>query len=124
MARLYHRGDGPANAVAAVTRVSPQGGRGNRSRAAAFIAAPAVRSRTLKDVAMRIGVREPLRSTEDPVIPSAPPARRLRRRVRASQPLAAEDTALPGHLLVLLSRLHRAEAAPAEAAEAARPASP
>ncbi|WP_238313406.1 hypothetical protein [Methylobacterium crusticola] len=38
-----------------------------------------------------------------------PPARRPSGRARTN-PFAAEDTALPGRMLVLLSRLHRGEA--------------
>ncbi|WFT81944.1 MULTISPECIES: hypothetical protein [unclassified Methylobacterium] len=47
---------------------------------------------------------------------SSPPPRTIRRaerRERPRPPLTGEETALPGHLLVLLSRLHRAELASA-----------
>ncbi|WP_407526350.1 hypothetical protein [Methylobacterium oryzisoli] len=64
---------------------------------------------------MRMRVRVPFRTEDSSQPPS--PTRRGRRRTRTN-PLAAEETALPGHLLVLLSRLHRAEG------EAASPPSP
>ncbi|MGX7705309.1 hypothetical protein [Methylobacterium sp. Gmos1] len=43
---------------------------------------------------------------------------------RRAAPLTAEDTALPGRMLVLLSRLHRSEMQLKADAEAARTATP
>lgn len=66
-------------------------------------------------MAMRVRVRVPLASPK--VASSSLPPRRAPRRLRtAPHPLIADETALPGHLLVLLSRLHRAEIVAAEAA--------
>ncbi|WP_244424653.1 hypothetical protein [Methylobacterium nodulans] len=52
------------------------------------------------------------------------PSARTRRGPRAARvnPFPADETALPGHLLVLLSRLHRAETAAAELADQPGPA--
>ncbi|GJD98125.1 hypothetical protein GMJLKIPL_0032 [Methylobacterium isbiliense] len=66
---------------------------------------------------MRMRVRVPFRTEDPPQSPSR--SRRDRRRARTN-PFSAEETALPGHLLVLLSRLHRVEG---EAASPSPPAS-
>ncbi|MFE1603113.1 hypothetical protein [Methylobacterium sp. ID0610] len=50
--------------------------------------------------------------------PTSPLARRVPQPIRVN-PISTDETALPGHLLVLLSRLHRAEIAATEPAEPA-----
>ena len=99
--------------------------RRNRSTGSAFIAAPVARNRPSKDRAMRTRLREqvePEVSAETAHLPARPAPARDAAPWRRAAPLTAEDTALPGRMLMLLSRLHRSELelkAQAEQADAA-----